>query len=131
MRTAIKRLVFVVLLLALVPVGFVGFIYRQTLKGIYGYTIAYWPEDAYKGRPVVELQRDLGLDLEWCSVGGFEGVTGRDVKPDERVMLFYKGEPYPWFPIGTAQNAGFVVIQNSTNGEIVVDILRTAYVDSL
>ncbi len=129
MKTAIKRFVLVTSLLILVPVCLTGFVYRKTLNGIYGCTIAKWPEDAYKGKSLVELERVV--TLEWCDPTGFEGITDRVLQPDERVMCFYKGEPYPWFPIGTAQNVGFVVIRNSANGELVVEILRTAYVDSL
>jgi len=128
MKTGIKQLVFVASLLILVPACFVGVTYRQTLKGIYEGTLSRWPEEAYRGKPLEELQKDLGLSLEWC--GPFEGPTGLILKPDQRVMRFDMGKPFPYFHVGTAQNAGYVVIQTSTNGDIVVEILRTCDIDS-
>jgi len=133
MRTPKRKLIRFGLVAAIFLFGAFGIVFHKTFKGIYEYKVGKWQENAFKGKPLTQLVQDLETrqqTLNWCDMVGFRAITDRDVSANQRVMIFLRGKPYPWFWIGTAQNAGYVVIQNSTNGEIVVDIIRTAFVDS-
>ena len=112
----------------------IAIFFHNTIFGVYQYSLAKWDEDAFKGRPLQELRQHLARRnkfLEPSDPVGFKGITGRPVGPNEKIMQFIKGRSYRWLPIGQAQNIGFVVIQETDDGEIVVDVLRTVEVDTL
>jgi hypothetical protein len=97
------------------------------------YKFAKWEEDAFRGKPVSDLQKFLEKHNQILGVdpgASFSVITGRKLSPNQRLMRFDKGEGYPWFPIGSANNMAYVVIEDGPDGPVVVEIVRSFQVDS-
>ena len=123
----------VILAIIVLAIIAILFLFQSTFIGLYEYRVKGWEEQAFQGKPLAQLQANLASrkqTLEWCDVVGFSAITGKNLTGNQRVMRFLKGKPYPWFHLGSAQNAGYVVIEQSPNGEIVVEVIRTIYVDT-
>lgn len=112
----------------------VGVAYRRTLQGLYVYRFSKWEEDGFKGKPLSQLRQLLdkqNRELILDDGASFYARTGKELDSNQRLMRFEKGEPYPWFPIGTANNVGYVVIQEGSQEDLVVDVVRSRMIDSL
>lgn len=112
----------------------IGVVYRRTLHGLYIYRFAKWDEDNFQGKPLSQLSQFLGQqnrELMLDTGSSFYARTGKELDSNQRLMRFEKGEHYPWFPIGTANNIGYVVIQSGSEGDIVIDVVRSRMIDSL
>jgi hypothetical protein len=107
--------------------------YGETLRGLAQQHLS-WKEDSYKGRLLSELENELakrGQSLEPVGSSDFYGVTGREIKPSERLTRFQKGNEYRWFRFGTAVNLGYVVSEQENGRERIVEIIHGRSVDSL
>lgn len=109
-------------------------VFWESVAGFCSYRFGRWDEDAYKGKTVGSLQATLSDQngyLRPASGDEFIAYTGRFLRAGQRVMIFHKGKEYSWFRIGTAQNVGYVVIEQTEQGEQVLEIVREIHVDSL
>ena len=129
MRAEIKAISAVLLLLILVALIY----YFPSLAGFYNIRFATWEEDAFKGKPLRDLQ--LFLQKKDIYIGGADPARvfreGPELLPNQKIYSFTKGSDYRIFPLGTAVNVGYVIVEKRQEGEIVIDVRRGRSVDSL
>lgn len=108
--------------------------FHQTLQGLLMGKIFMWEEDAFKGRPLSELEDMIacqGQVLMPVDAHSFHAVTGRNLEGNQHALRFLKGKEYSWFYIGTAINIGYVVVEEDAGVDRAIEIIHARSVDSL
>ncbi|HEX7860632.1 MAG TPA: hypothetical protein VF773_09920 [Verrucomicrobiae bacterium] len=101
---------------------------------MYRLHLASWEEGSFIGKSPSDLRLFLSkkdVNLYPAPETRIDPAGEGKFRPNQELLEFQKGNEYRWFILGTAVNIGYVIVENRTNGPIIIEIIRGSSVDAL